>query len=141
MNKIRKGNLVGLSLKNQAKSRKTDSSIGYFDFGGKAIVPYNLKHYLRFCLGQRHASGNKLSMGGSGAKLPIKYNNKLVELPWLTDIKTPGSILQIPAYSSGALSESKVTSLASNNVTGSKSLASDGSSKRMASKSKNSQQD
>ena len=41
---IIKGKLVGLGLK---KSRQKNSSIGYFDLNGKAIVPYNLKQYLR----------------------------------------------------------------------------------------------
>ena len=44
---IIKGKLVGLGLKQQLKSRQTNSSIGYFDLNGKAIVPYNLKQYLR----------------------------------------------------------------------------------------------
>ena len=44
---IIKGKLVGLGLKQQLKSRQTNSSIGYFDLNGKAIVAYNLKQYLR----------------------------------------------------------------------------------------------
>ncbi len=42
-----KHQLVGLRLKKQNKSRQANSSIGYFEIDGKAIVPYNIKHYLR----------------------------------------------------------------------------------------------
>ena len=44
---ITKGKLLGIGLKKNAKMRKGNSSLGYFDLNGKTITPYNLKHYLR----------------------------------------------------------------------------------------------
>ena len=44
---VTKGKLLGIGLKKQAKIRKGNSSLGYFDLNGKTIIPYNLKHYLR----------------------------------------------------------------------------------------------
>ena len=44
---VTKGKLLGIGLKKNAKMRKGNSSLGYFDLNGKTITPYNLKHYLR----------------------------------------------------------------------------------------------
>jgi len=42
-----KGKLLTLCVRKKTKSRQANSSIGYFEINGKAIVPYDLKHYLR----------------------------------------------------------------------------------------------
>ena len=55
---ITKGKLLGIGLKKNAKMRKGNSSLGYFDLNGKTITPYNLKHYLRI-------TTNITSSGGS----------------------------------------------------------------------------
>lgn len=55
---ITKGKLLGIGLKKNAKMRKGNSSLGYFDLNGKTITPYNLKHYLRITTNITSSGGN-----------------------------------------------------------------------------------
>ena len=83
---IIKGKLVGLGLKQQLKSRQTNSSIGYFDLNGKAIVPYNLKQYLRAMSAPRLQM--ELSKATSGKQRFSKFLRNFGELcskKWAND--------------------------------------------------------
>ena len=53
-----KGKIIGVTV-NNAKSRQSNSSIGYFDLDDKSIIPYNLKHYLSNTLCLTSSAGGK----------------------------------------------------------------------------------
>ena len=70
-----KGKIIGVTV-NNAKSRQSNSSIGYFDLDDKSIIPYNLKHYLSntLCLTSSAASSESLILA---SRLRHQLNSRL----------------------------------------------------------------
>jgi len=70
-----KGKIIGIAV-NNAKSRQSNSSIGYFDLDDKSIIPYNLKHYLSntLCLTSSAASSESLILA---SRLRHQLNSRL----------------------------------------------------------------
>ena len=71
---ITKGKLLGIGLKKNAKMRKGNSSLGYFDLNGKTITPYNLKHYLRITT---NITSNAMPSGDPKGSFEVNQTNNL----------------------------------------------------------------
>ena len=87
-----KGKLLTLCVRKKTKSRQANSSIGYFEINGKAIVPYDLKHYLRVTcyhspsesFAPEHEVFELKNKWIKDSDLGSKVTQDLTEIPWIS---------------------------------------------------------